>query len=37
MSLLRDELETPAEAYDRLLPSPQQDFDGILQSGGEGP
>ena len=35
MSLLWDELETPAEAFDRLLPSHEQDFDGLLQSGGE--
>jgi hypothetical protein len=36
MSLLWDELETPAEAFDRLLPSPEQDFDGLRQSGDEG-
>jgi hypothetical protein len=35
MSLLWDELETPAAAFDRLLPSPEQDFDGLLQHGGE--
>jgi transposase InsO family protein len=35
MSLLWDELETPAAAFDRLLPSPEQDFDGLLQNGGE--
>ena len=26
----RDELETPADAFDRLLPSPQNDFDDPL-------
>jgi len=26
----RNELETPADAFDRLLPSPQNDFDDPL-------
>jgi len=30
MSLDWDELETPADAFDRLLPSPQDDFDDPL-------
>jgi len=32
MSLKWDELETPYEAYDRLLPDPETDFDDPLET-----
>jgi len=33
MSLNWDNLETPIDAFDRLLPSPQDDFDDLLATG----